>query len=543
MKRYMLVLLTFFILSMTASAQNNVMWDDASSNSWNSKFEEVNIPSSKDGSLQKAFIYRSQKSVSQPLIVSLHTWSGDYTQRDPLVDEIVARDWNYIHPDFRGPNRTFDSMGSQFVLSDIEDAIRFALKNTHADPDNVHIIGVSGGGFATLAAYMNIDYPVKSFSAWAPISDIEAWYWESVGRQQKYAKDIINAISVNGVLNSDEAVSRSPLKQAYPILKRKDAQLCIYEGVHDGYSGSVPITHSINMYNRLVGELKYGTSNMDTIMFKAAFDSDLVSAKEIVDLVTKRINPKADKNQTLFGRAIYLFRKYENIQLTIFEGRHEQLPQALSLIPYKETHSLRYNILTIGDSNGANEGGWPDQLKGLLPKSCIINLSQSGRCIGFDNNGKSELNALSHIESYLDKAKQLIGNKKYDYIIVCLGTNDVKYIYSGRQTEIVSNFELLLSKIKGYKWDGNSVPKIIYVTPPPLRVMNIKEKYKGGNQRLSELIPEFEAIAQKKEIVFVDIYNPLQKILDVYATDGVHMDNAGQQIVASQIVRAINIQK
>ena len=209
----------------------------------------------------------------------------------------------------------------------------------------------------------------------------------------------------------------------------------------------------------------------------------------------------------------------------------------------KETHSLRYNILTIGDSNGANEGGWPDQLKGLLPKSCIVNLSQSGRCIGFDNNGKSELNALSHIESYLDKAKQLIGNKKYDYIIVCLGTNDAKYIYSERQTEIVSNFELLLSKIRGYKWNGNSVPKIIYVTPPPLRVMNIKEKYKGGNQRLSELIPKFEAIAQKKEIVFVDIYNPMQKILDVYATDGVHMDSAGQQIVASQIVRAINMQK
>ena len=295
MKKNILILLTFFILSMTASAQNNVIWDDTSSNNWNSKFEEVNIPSSKDGSLQKAFIYRSQKSISQPLIVSLHTWSGDYTQRDPLVDEIVARDWNYIHPDFRGPNRTFDSMGSQFVLSDIEDAIEFALKNTHADPNNVHIIGVSGGGFATLAAYMNIAYPVKSFSAWAPISDIEAWYWESVGRKQKYAKDIINAISVNGVLNSDEAVSRSPLKQTYPIFKRKDAQLCIYEGVHDGYSGSVPITHSINMYNRLVGELKYGTSNMDTIMFKAAFDSDLVSAKEIVDLVTKRINPEASQ--------------------------------------------------------------------------------------------------------------------------------------------------------------------------------------------------------------------------------------------------------
>ena len=131
-------------------------------------------------------MYKSTSKTSQPLIVSLHTWSGYYNQTDPLTKEILARDWNYIHPDFRGANRTPSSMGSPLALADIEDAIQYALKHTNANPEEVHIIGVSGGGFATLAAFMNIEYPVKSFSAWVPISDIEAWYWvEICGRYSK----------------------------------------------------------------------------------------------------------------------------------------------------------------------------------------------------------------------------------------------------------------------------------------------------------------------------------------------------------------------
>ena len=63
--------------------------------------------------------------------------------------------------------------------------------------EEVHIIGVSGGGFATLAAFMNIEYPVKSFSAWVPISDIEAWYWECVGRGSRYAEDILSVVSLD----------------------------------------------------------------------------------------------------------------------------------------------------------------------------------------------------------------------------------------------------------------------------------------------------------------------------------------------------------
>lgn len=78
-------------------------------------FEKVEIPSTKDGEVQKAFMYKSTSKTSQPLIVSLHTWSGYYNQTDPLTKEILARDWNYIHPDFRGANRTPRQWGAHWL--------------------------------------------------------------------------------------------------------------------------------------------------------------------------------------------------------------------------------------------------------------------------------------------------------------------------------------------------------------------------------------------------------------------------------------------
>lgn len=533
-----LAILFLILISISCFSQKDPAWDDTSKSKWDSNFKEVDIPSSADGKIQKAFVYKSKSKAPKPLIVSLHTWSGDYTQKDPINKEILARDWNYIHPNFRGANNKPEAMGSPLVISDIEDAIRYAVDYTNADPSEVHIIGTSGGGYATLLAYMNIKYPVKSFSAWAPISDIEAWYWESVGRNQKYAKDILNALGKNNAFDKEEALKRSPLVHAYPRDLRKGAKLYIYEGIHDGYKGSVPITHSINMYNRLVGELRYETSDLDKIAYQALSDSNLVSDKEIINLVTKRINPKYNPEQSLFGRNIYLFREYEDIQLTVFEGGHEQIPQALALIPYQQTEDLQYNILTIGDSNGNNKGGWVDQLKAMLPQSKIVNNSKGGRTIGFDNNGRKELNGLHMIDKFLDSAQGAI-DSPYDFVIVCLGTNDTKKEFDERQGEVPSNFEKLLEKIKNHQLSKKSTPKFIFVTPPPIRVKDIAEKYEGGNDRLKRLVPQLKTIAEQKGFEVLDIFNPLQGVFDYYAPDGVHMEKYGQEIIASQIVEKL----
>lgn len=72
--------------------------------------------------------FYAAKEPNRPLIVSLHTWSGNYEQEDLLIKEIIKRDYNYIHPDFRGPNKTYEACGSEFVIQDIEDAIAFAIE-------------------------------------------------------------------------------------------------------------------------------------------------------------------------------------------------------------------------------------------------------------------------------------------------------------------------------------------------------------------------------------------------------------------------------
>lgn len=537
--KYLIGILLAFFLSINISAQTaDPEWDDTQSGTWSVKFKQVDITSSTDGKTQKVYLYSTASTTPKPLIVSLHTWSGNYRQKDPLTAEILARDWNYIRPNFRGKNDKPEAMGSPLVISDIEDAIKYALEHTNADPNEVHIIGTSGGGYATLLAYMNVAYAVKSFSAWVPISDIEAWYWESTGRKQKYSDDIFKATSSDSILNAEESRRRSPLYQAFPIEKREDAKLYIYAGIHDGYTGSVPITHSLFMYNRLVGEIKYNTTDKTDIFSKANSDSELVSEIEVIDLLSKRTNPNKS-GKKLFGRDIHLQKRYGNIQLTVFEGDHEQIPQALGLIPYEKKTKLKYNVLTIGDSNAHSKSGWVTQLKKMMPESSFVNLSQSGRTIGFDNLNREKLNALKQIDSLMDEAQEKFDGKKVDVIIVCLGTNDTKKEFADRQSEVIPNFDTLLKKIKNHSFCKKSKPLLIYVTPPPIREKNIEAKYESGNERLKQLYPALKTTAQKNGFVFVDVFYPMQGVLDYYANDGIHMVGEGQEIIALQIVEAL----
>ena len=84
---YIFVLLIFWLFSRSNSyAQNNF---------WNDDFKLVQIPSSIDTVVQPAYFLDS-KEKSNPLLVSLHTWSGDYTQADSLAYLAKNEKWiNY----------------------------------------------------------------------------------------------------------------------------------------------------------------------------------------------------------------------------------------------------------------------------------------------------------------------------------------------------------------------------------------------------------------------------------------------------------------
>ncbi len=170
-------------------------FDDTRKVAWDSDFKVAEIISSVDGSVQKAYYSGARSENPRPLVVSLHTWSGNYTQADDLAEMCRDKDINYIHPDFRGENWTKDACCSDLVLSDIDDAISYAIRNSNVDKDKIFVIGVSGGGYATLSAFMRSKHNIAKFSAWASITDLVAWYNESRIRGANYAKNILDCTS------------------------------------------------------------------------------------------------------------------------------------------------------------------------------------------------------------------------------------------------------------------------------------------------------------------------------------------------------------
>lgn len=286
------------------------IWDNNNAEDWNEAFSIVKIRSSVDDTEQSAYFLKAGSGGPKPLVVSLHSWSGDYSQKDALAPMLKDAGWNYIHPNFRGPNWTQDACLSEKAIADIEDAIQYAIDNGIVDMKNIFVVGVSGGGYATLGTYLSTRHSVRSFYSWAPISDLSAWYHQLSNRKSKYAKDILKCTSDSTALDEKEARLRSPL--FWDVPKKPKGRLEIYAGINDGFTGSVPISHSILFYNHIAKHL--GRQN------------NLVEQNELIALLTRGVNGSNELG-SLGKRKIYYRRDIDSLSLVIFDGGHEMLPK------------------------------------------------------------------------------------------------------------------------------------------------------------------------------------------------------------------------
>lgn len=293
-------------------AINYIPFDDTRIEKWDSPFELISIYSTVDQKEQKLYAYKSTAESPQPLVVSLHSWSGNYAQNDLFRDKVVERNWNYIHPDFRGANNNPEACVSDLVLYDLDDAIDYALENFNCDTERIYIIGGSGGAYASIASLLKSKHNIKEYSVWNPISDIHAWYYQSKVRELKYADDILLSTgSLNGELNVEEALARSPLYWPVSAEKISNTTVKLYAGIYDGLLGAVPFTHSINFYNKLLSDLECSDSSM------------YVTEAEKALLMENA--PMLKDFGMLGDRKILFQKKYKNIELLLFEGRHEIL--------------------------------------------------------------------------------------------------------------------------------------------------------------------------------------------------------------------------
>jgi lysophospholipase L1-like esterase len=188
-------------------------------------------------------------------------------------------------------------------------------------------------------------------------------------------------------------------------------------------------------------------------------------------------------------------------------------------------------ILAIGDSNGALKDGWINQLKKIRPNDTIYNISISGNTIGYNNLGRSSLNTLDNIGSYMDKAYRKL--EHIDQIIIMLGTNDCKAVFKDSLSYVPENMRKLIIDIKTKTSQHKENPVIFIVSPPPFGSDEmLGEKYTGGLERVTQLNEQLEKIAKEENVMFVDSFHILLPVFKNVTIDGVHLNPDGQMMIA-----------
>lgn len=309
--------MTFLVFGQSPSKQTRFLKKDS-------------LISSIDKYVQPFYYYKSTDKKPSPLIIQLHSWSfpADSLNTQGLDNEANSKNINYIFPNFRGVNNHAKACCSEYVIADIDQAIDWALENMNVNKDKIYIVGHSGGGYATLAMYMKSRHNIRAFSAWVPISDLIEWYKQSVERKNKYANEIMECIGSPEYFDSLKAIERSPLFWKTPIRNRKNSTIQIFAGIHDGYTGPVPISHSIRFYNKLL----YDNKITDSTKYVSIKDLELMLKEQTFRVI----------NKAKIGDREILYQKSTNkIMLTIFEGGHEMLSkEALEYI--EQVNGSRY---------------------------------------------------------------------------------------------------------------------------------------------------------------------------------------------------------
>ena len=288
------------------------------------KIEQADVVNPLDNKVQDVRFWRAEGKDPRPLVVALHTWSFSSSNRNKKTGKLVAegyaalcrkKNFHMIYPNFRGPNRTPEALGSKYAVSDIVAAVEWAKKNLPVDAERIYIIGGSGGGHMALLMAGRHPEIWAGVSAWCPISDVALWHkqcseYEKYG-VPKWAKGYARQIEGACGAPPDPAdmASRSPVTF---LANAKNVPVNIGTGIHDGHTGSVPVSHTLRAFNALAAEADRFSEE----------DMAFIDKNEKVPETwpTPAPDPAYPK--------LYLRRTSGNVSVSVFEGGHSILNDA-----------------------------------------------------------------------------------------------------------------------------------------------------------------------------------------------------------------------
>lgn len=282
--------------------------------------KEIQVQSSIDRSMQPALMWLPKKARTQktPMLVFLHSWSGNYKQNNGTWQkEAVDRGWIYLHPHFRGANKSPKACGSRLAKQDILDAISAISKRYKVDSTRIYLAGHSGGGHM---AMLMAGYHPSRFSAvssWCGISNLKNWYLYHAprGREGKYAK-MVSSCCGGKPGHSQKIDAQYKARSPWQHLKNiGNLPFDLNAGVYDGQKGSVPFYQSLRAFNAVANAHGDKEKAISEEVLLELWNTHTLNLPEESDIAK-------DKE---YERAIILRRQTGKTRVTIFDGNHESL--------------------------------------------------------------------------------------------------------------------------------------------------------------------------------------------------------------------------
>ncbi len=296
-------LLAYLLFAPTLSIQAIEGWPD--------KITEIEYLSAADNSMQPALFYDPGGQTKKPLLVALHSWSGNYKQANgPFGQWCIDNNWVLIHPNFRGINDHPQACGSELVVQDILSAVDHCKKTCRIDESRIYLVGSSGGGYASLLMAGRAPHVWAGVSAWCPIYDLATWHADTRQRKLRYG-DMLEKVCGGAPGASSDVDQQYRVRSASHWLAnaRGKVNLSINTGITDGHNGSVPVGHTLRAFNAVAAK------------------EDAIG-EEVIAQMEKQPKMPAALLQTIddksFGEKRPLFRKRSSTaEVTIFQGGHE----------------------------------------------------------------------------------------------------------------------------------------------------------------------------------------------------------------------------
>ena len=162
----------------------------------------------------------------------------------------------------------------------------------------------------------------------------------------------------------------------------------------------------------------------------------------------------------------------------------------------------------------------------------IIEEGLNSRTLFSDDNrpGKEGRNGFTYLKPCMDT------HDKFDYIILMLGTNELKYAFNNSAQDIVDMIDKYVKFINAYKSQiDHTAPKLI-ISGGPITNENTAfgrsdDKFKGATQKSKDLNKLLEEYCNKNNILYVN-----NEELSVGA-DGVHFTKESHQMLAEKITK------